>query len=95
MPPAECVVIGVDGLDEHLPGQVSAARAARHLGQQLKRSLGGAEIRHPQSDVGGHHAHQRDVRNVVTFGDHLRADQNVEFALAKTAAGSSRNGACR
>ena len=65
------------------PGKLPAPGAAGHLREQLKRSLGCAKIRHPETDIGGDHSHQRHVRNVVAFGDHLRADENVEFALAK------------
>ena len=63
--------------------QIAAARPAGHLGQQLKGALGRAEIRHAQADVGGHDAHQRDVRNVVSLGDHLRAHEDVVAAFAK------------
>ncbi len=45
--------------------------------------LGGAEIRQAQADIRVHHAHQRDVGNVVAFGDHLRAHQNVESPSRK------------
>ena len=66
-----------------MPGTIAAAGASGHLGQQLKGALGGAKVRHAQADVGGDHAHQRHVGNVVALGDHLRAHQNVVIALAE------------
>src|SRR5262249_49751327 len=53
------------------------AGAARDLGQQLKRSLGGAEIRHTKSGVYRDNADQSYVVKVVSLGDHLRAHHQV------------------
>ena len=78
-----------------MPGHVAASRAPGHLRQQLEGALGGAEIRHAQPDVGVHHAHQRDVRDVVALGDHLRADQNVVAALAEAVQNGLVAAACR
>ena len=66
-----------------MPGQTAASGAARHLREQLKGALRGAEIGHAEADIGGHHAHQRHVRNIVALGDHLRAHQHVVIALAE------------
>ena len=41
------------------------------------------EIRQPEADVGIDRAYQGHVRNIVPFGDHLGADQDVEVALAE------------
>ena len=77
-------MLRIDGLDQDNARQIAAPRAPGRLRQKLKRALGGAEIRQTQSDVGRHDAHQRDIRNVVALGDHLRAHQDVEIAFAKT-----------
>ena len=81
---ANRVMIRIDGLDQHDARQIAAARASGHLREQLERALGGAKIRQAQSDIRRHHAHQRHVGNVVPLGDHLRADQDVEIALAES-----------
>src|SRR5882724_420296 len=62
---------------------MSTACASGDLREQLKCPLGRAEIRHPQSDISGHDADQCHVRNVVSFGDHLSAYQNVEVPFAE------------
>ena len=76
-------MIRIDGLNQHDSGRLAASGAAGGLRQELEGSLGGAEIGEAQADVGVHDAHQRDVGNVVTLGDHLRADQDVVIALAE------------
>ena len=60
---------------------VPASGASCDLGQQLESALGRAEIRKAESHVRPHHAHQRDPMNVVALGDHLRTDQQIEFAF--------------
>ena len=45
-----------------------------------KRPLAGAEIREAEPDVGGDHADQRHLREIVALRDHLRADQDVDLA---------------
>jgi len=47
----------------------------------LECTLGCAEIWKSQRGIGPHHTNQRDAVNVVSFGNHLRADQHVEFAF--------------
>ncbi len=74
---AHGIVIGIDGLDEHDPRHAAASRAPGHLREQLKGALGRAEIRHAQPHIRRHHAHQRDIGDVVPLGDHLRAHQNA------------------
>jgi hypothetical protein len=66
-----------------MPRHVAAPGAPGHLGEELKGALGGAKIGHPEADIGGDHAHQRHVGNVVALGDHLRAHEDVVIALAE------------
>ena len=52
---------------------------------KLESTLGGAEIREAERDVGADHSHQRDAVDVVSLGDHLGADQQIEFAFIESA----------
>src|SRR5262249_37591530 len=63
---------------------VAAPSASGGLGQKLERALSGAKIRKAETNVGGDNTDQSHVRDVVALGNHLRADQNVEIAFAKT-----------
>ena len=67
-------------LENDLSRDVSAAGAAGDLREKLEGPLRGAEVRETQADVGVDHAHERDSREVVSFGDHLRADEDVGLA---------------
>ena len=60
---------------------MSTPGTSRDLSQQLERALRRAKIRKSQSHIGAHHADQRDSVNVVPLGDHLRADQQIEFTF--------------
>ena len=73
------VVIGIQSLNHHAAGRIAAAGAPGSLGEELKRAFGGAEIGNAESDIGKHDTDKRDIGNVVAFGDHLRADKNVEL----------------
>ena len=73
-------MVGIVGLHHNAAGQIATAGAAADLGHQLEDALGGAEVGHGQRVVAAHHADQRDAVNVVAFGDHLRADEQVDLA---------------
>src|SRR5439155_9281390 len=64
-------------------GSVAAARPARRLGEELKRALGGAKVRQPESHIRGYDAHQRHAGKVVALGDQLGADQDIDLARAE------------
>ena len=53
--------------------------------KKLKCPFGGTEIGEAQRHVSADHADQRDPVNVVTLGDHLRADEQIEFAIIERA----------
>ena len=79
------VVLGIIGLDENFAGEFAASGASGNLREQLEGAFGGAKIRAAQREIGGDHADQRDALEIVAFGDHLRADQNVDFAVRECA----------
>ena len=67
-------------LNDHAPRFIAPSRPARNLSQQLERALGRTEIRQHQTDIRGNDPHKRDMRKIKSFGDHLRADQNIRIA---------------
>ena len=70
-------------LHDRLARLLAAAGAAGDLRQQLEGPLGGAEIGQAEADVGRDDADQRDAREVVPLRDHLRADEDVDLAVAE------------
>ncbi len=56
-------------------------RAARDLIEQLERAFGRARIAIGKPQIGIHHAHQCHVGKIVSFGDKLRADDDIRFAF--------------
>ena len=67
------------GLQHHASGQIVAPCAARHLRQKLERAFRRAVVGQIQRRVGGNYADKRDVREIVSLGDHLRADQRLRL----------------
>src|SRR5579871_4570846 len=78
-----CVVILKIRLQDDFAGRLSASCASGYLRQQLKSSFRSPEIRQPESDIGPDNAHESNTVNVVAFGNHLRADHQVEFAFVQ------------
>ena len=74
------VVLRQRRLDEHQSAAGAAPCPACDLGEQLEGPFAGAEVRHPEADIGRDDADERDPREVVSLGDHLRADEDVELA---------------
>ena len=66
-------MLGIHGLDQHLPRFLAATRPARDLRKQLERAFGGPEIGDSQTDVRIDHANQGHVGNIVPLRDHLRS----------------------
>ena len=60
---------------------MAAPRSSGYLREQLERPLGGAKVRHAQRHVRSDHADQRYAVDVVSLGDHLRANEYIEFAF--------------
>jgi len=67
-------------LHDDFAGEIGAPRAARYLEQQRREALGRAEITAVERVVGAEHADERQPREVVTLGEHLRADQDIDLA---------------
>src|SRR5262245_852855 len=64
----------------NFPFCITSTGAAGNLSQQLKSTLSGSKIGHMQSYVGVDNADQSNIGKIEPFGDHLRSDQNVDFA---------------
>ena len=67
--------IRLEGLDENAAGRIPSA-APRELGDQLERPLLGAEVRQRECRVGVDDRSEFDAAEVMTLGDHLRAEQD-------------------
>src|ERR1051325_4110170 len=78
-------VKGSESLYDDFAFDVAAAGAARNLGEQLKGALAGAEIWLVQRQIGVNDPDQSDIGEVETLGNHLRAEQDVNFAGAEIA----------
>ena len=74
------VVVGLVGLDEDASGFVAAAGAAGDLGEELEDALRSAEVWEAEGEVGADDADEGDAVDVVALGDHLRADEEIDFA---------------
>ena len=85
------VVILEIGLQDDFAGGLAASGASGDLGEELESALGGAEVRKAEGNVGSDDADQRHAMNVVTLGDHLRADKEIEFAFIQARTGRARN----
>jgi hypothetical protein len=74
-------VVGVLGLDQHLARPFGAAGTTGDLHQLREQALGRTPVGGKQRRVGSHGANQRELREIMAFGQHLGADQNVGFAV--------------
>ncbi len=74
------VMVRMIGLQHDFARSFTTPGSTGYLRQQLKRTLGSAEIGEAQRIVRADHAHHRHSMHVMTFGDHLRADQQIDFA---------------
>ena len=87
------VVVAADGLDDEVVWLVGldedgarffcAAGASGDLGEELEGPFAAAEVGHAECAVGVEDSDQRDVGEVVALGEHLGADEDVEFACAE------------
>ena len=82
------------GLHDDLARQVRAAGAARDLEQQRGEPLRRAEIGAVERVVGAEHADQRQAREIVALGEHLRADEDVDVAGVRPARARRRTRPC-
>src|SRR5882724_9812892 len=66
-------------LDQHATFDIAATGSTCDLGEQLKSPFSSPEIRHRQTGIDRNHADKRDIREIMTFGDHLGSHQNVDL----------------
>ncbi len=76
-------MIGLDCLDDDTPFLQPASRTTSHLRHQLKRLFRRAKFACSEKLIGGQNRRQRHVMKVVSFGDHLRSDENVRLMAFK------------
>src|SRR3569623_2809768 len=77
----------VPGLEERSPRLVGATGAAGDLRQNLERLFSRARIAMCETQIGIEHTDQRELLEMVPFGDELRADDEIVLAaldLAET-----------
>jgi len=78
-------MIRIHGLASARSRAGSRALPVARLGSTTERCAPPREIRQPEASVRADDPHQRDVRNIVTLGDHLCADQDIVFVVANLA----------
>ena len=70
-------------LHENFSRRFAASSASGDLREKLKGAFACAEIWQMQREIGINDSDQRYVRKMQPFGDHLRADEDVDLAGAK------------
>ena len=73
------------GLYQHLAGFVGAPRPAGYLYQLGEQPFRRAKVRAIQAAVGVQHDNEVKPCEIMAFGEHLRADQNVDFVVSDAA----------
>src|SRR5882724_1041606 len=79
----QSIMIRMIGLDQNPAASFASTRPAGDLRKQLKCTLGRPKIRQRETGIHRHHANQRDVWEIVAFGQHLCANEHVEPAGAE------------
>jgi len=67
-------------LHDHFTRQIGAPGAPRHLEQERGQPFGRAEIAAVEGVVGAEHADQSEPRKIVSLGEHLRSDEDVDVS---------------
>ena len=78
-----CRVKRRESLHENFALNIAAPGATGDLREELKRALASAEVRQVKADIRVYDAHQRDIGEIKPLGNHLRAEQDVDFAVTK------------
>jgi len=73
----------MEGLHQDLPGGLTPACPAGHLGEELEGALSGVILGEKEAQIRGHHPHQADPGEMVALGDHLGAHQEVQVSGGK------------
>lgn len=76
----DSIVLGRVGLNQHPPRQITAAGPSRHLGEEGEGPFGGTEVGKIESEIGIDDADEGDAGEIVSFGNHLRADEDVDLS---------------
>ena len=63
--------------------KLTAPCPTRYLGEKLESAFAGSEIRHVQSEIRVKDSNEGDIGEMETFGNHLGADDDVDFSLVK------------
>jgi len=72
-------MVGEGSLNQYLTGFIGAAGAACNLHQLRKQPFRRTEIRTEQGAVGIDDTDQREIGEVMALGQHLRAEQDIDF----------------
>src|ERR1700722_13925546 len=79
------VVLWVVGLDQDAARKIASAGASGDLGEELEGAFGGTEVGQMERRGGADDADERDALEVVAFGEHLRANEDVDGAAREGA----------
>jgi len=71
--------VGGEGLDDDFAFEFAASRSAGDLSDELEGALACAEVWDVESEVSIEDSYEGDVGEVESFGDHLCADNDVDF----------------
>lgn len=80
-------MMGCKGLHKDFALDFAASRPACNLGEELEGAFARSEIWHLEADVGIDDSDEGDAGEIESFGNHLGADKDVDFAGAKCAKG--------
>ena len=69
------------GLNQHSTASVATSRSTSNLGNQLKSPLGRSQVGLMQKRIGVDDAHQSNVRKIESLGNHLGAQQDLDFSM--------------
>ena len=75
----EGVVVRHESLHDDASRPRGSSGAAGNLGQELESAFCGPEVREMQADIRGDDADHLDAGEIVSLGDHLCADHDVDF----------------
>ncbi len=76
-------MFGMISLNQNATLQIAASGASGDLREKLKSSFGGTKIGHCKSVIHRNYTDERYIRKIVSFGEHLRSDEHIEFAFAE------------
>lgn len=80
-------VVWREGLNKDFALDFAAPSPSGNLGEELEGAFACAEVGHLESDIGIDDSDEGDPGEVEAFGDHLGADEDVDFTGAKGSKG--------